>query len=56
MGLDDDSAAAHGMTVEHTFVEPGTYEVQVVLIYTKGQKAGIPAVGATRTITVLPAE
>jgi len=54
--FDDDSAAAHGMTVEHTFVEPGTYEVQVVLIYTEGQKAGIPAAGGTRTVTVLPAE
>jgi len=54
--FDDDSAAAHGMTVEHTFVEPGTYEVQIGLIYTEGRKAGIPAAGGTRTITVLPAD
>jgi len=54
--FDDDSAAAHGMTVEHTFVEPGTYEVQLGLIYTEGREAGIPAAGTTRTITVLPAE
>ncbi len=52
--FDDGSAAGSGMTVEHTFVEPGTYEVQLGLIYTEGRKAGIPAAGTTRTITVLP--
>jgi len=54
--FDDGSAAGSGMTVEHTFVEPGTYEVQVGLIYTEGREAGIPAAGGTRTITVLPSE
>jgi len=46
------SGQTSGMTVEHTFVEPGTYEVQVGLVDSKG----IPVTGATRTITVLPAE
>ena len=54
--FDDDSAAGSGMTIEHTFVEPGTYEVQVVLIHTQGRDAGIPEAGGTRTITVLPAK
>ena len=41
-----------GMTVKHTFVNPGTYEVQVGLVDTKG----VPVAGVTRTITVLPAK
>lgn len=46
------SGPTSGMTVEHTFVEPGTYEVQVGLVDTKG----MPVTGVTRTITVLPAK
>jgi PKD repeat protein len=49
--FDDGTAGDVGQVVEHTFVEPGTYEVAAT-IFKSGE--GIPLDGATRTVTVLP--
>lgn len=46
------TGATTGMTLEHTFVNAGTYEVQLALVDSKG----VPVAGVTRTITVLPTE
>ncbi len=43
-----------GTTIEHTFDEPGTYQVRTAMYETAS--GGIPQDQAIRTITVLPAE
>jgi len=52
--FDDNNHSAVGMVVEHTFEEPGTYGVQLMLTYTEGRMAGMPASGTIRFIVVLP--
>jgi len=53
--FDDGSPGGEvGTAVEHTFAEPGTYQVRTALYETAG--GGIPEDQATRTITVLPTE
>lgn len=52
-----DGTAGSGMTVEHTFDEPGTFKVQLMLTHTEGRMAGIPVErGSFRIITVLPVQ
>lgn len=53
--FDDGSLGGEvGTVVEHTFVEPGTYQVRTALYETAG--GSIPEDQAARTITVLPTE
>lgn len=50
----DDGTGDVGQTVEHTFVEPGTYQV-TASIHRSEDPVFSPLDTATRTITVLPA-
>ena len=49
----DDGTTDVGQTVEHTFLEPGTYEV-AASIFRSGEAIHTPLDEATRTVTVLP--
>jgi len=49
----DDGTGAVGPAVEHTFLEPGTYEV-TASIFRSADPVYTPLDTATRTVTVLP--